>query len=208
MDRTGIANLALGWLAVSKITDLDSDPGRPAEILRDNFDALRDAVLEDRDWSFAMDRFVLNKDAAAAAYGYTSRYQLPAVVLRVVSAEEASAGTTYDAFAMSTWPEDFGGAGLDWVVEGRFILANTTAAQLNVKAVKQQADITLWSPAFCQALAARIAADLCTVITEDKALAREHEQRYQAKLQAASSSDGRQGRAQRVRSTWLARRRR
>jgi hypothetical protein len=208
MDPTDIANLALGWLAVSKIADLDTDPGRPAELMRDAFAGLRDAVLEDRDWSFAMERYQIDKDAAAPVFGYSSRYLLPSEVLRVSTAEEATDGATFDAFAMSTWPEDFSASGLDWVKEGRFILANTSAAKLNVRAVKRVEDTTIWSPAFCQALAARMASDLCNAITEDKVLARDNEKRYLDKLQAASSSDGRQGRAQRLKSSWLQRRRR
>lgn len=196
MDQVSVANLALGWLGLEAISSFD-DQTRVAAILKDQFPGLRDAVLEDRNWTFATARLQVQKAAAPPAFGYSSQYQLPATVLRVITAAEADATTSLDAFAASMTDADV--SDLDWAKEGRLLLANTDAAKLNVKAIVQVEDSALWSPGFCQALAARIAADLCNVLTHERELEATHWKLYERKLQVASGNDARQGRSQRLR---------
>ena len=47
-----ICNLALSWLAAESIEDLGDDTRR-AELCALNYPAVRDLVLEARDWAFA-----------------------------------------------------------------------------------------------------------------------------------------------------------
>lgn len=202
MDPVSIANLALSWLGWGTITSLD-DAGDSAQRVKANFTALRDAVLEDRDWTFAMERVVVNKEAAAPAFGYASKYLLPSHVLRVVSVSDDA--TAVDAFAYTVGLAS--SSALDWVKEGRSILANTSAGALNVLAVVQVEDVALWSPGFCQALAARIAADLSVSLTENRSLQADLWKLYEGKLRDAAANDGRQGRSPRLRNSTLARRR-
>lgn len=202
MDPVAIANLGLGWLGQGRITSLE-DGTTTAERVNDAFAGLRDAVLEDRDWTFAMERIAVNKEAAAPVFGYTSKYAIPSNVLRVVSvSDDASA---VDAFAYSVGLAS--SSGLDWVKEGRSILANTSAATLNVLAVVRVEDVALWSPGFCQALAARIAADLSVSLTENRSLQADLWKLYEGKLRDAAANDGRQGRSPRLRNSTLALRR-
>jgi hypothetical protein len=203
VDPVSIANLALSWLGLDPIVSLEDD-SKSANKINANFAPIRDAVLEDRDWTFAMERFALNKEAEAPAFGYTAKYLLPAKVLRGVTANDD--GGTVDAFAYSVGLA--GSSRLDWVKEGRSILANTTADTVNILAVVQVEDVALWSPGFCQAVAARLAADLCVPLTENRSLQADLWKLYTDKLRDAAANDGRQGRSPRLRNTTLAARRR
>jgi hypothetical protein len=183
-----VANLALGLIAGGRIASFD-DATKRAQKVREVFDFTRDAVLEDRDWSFAMDRFVVSRDPAAPAFGYPSRYELPSAALRVVTAEED-------------------GTPVDWVKEGRYVLADTEALSLEVRAVMVVVDPARWTPGFVQAFAARLAAELALPLTEKATIQADMWALYQKKLDDAAANDGRgAGRSQRVRANKLKMRR-
>jgi hypothetical protein len=205
VNKVGIANLALAWLGVEqRIVNFEEGTKRAA-LIAEQFDGLRDAVLEDRDWTFATERLLINKAATAPAWGYKARHVLPGQVIRVIIARELTG--TIDAFMASLGDADDPGS-LDWRVEGRFVVSDSAAAQLAVKAIVRVEDISMWTPGFCQALAARIAADLCFPITTSRSLMADMNALYERKLDAAAGNDGRQGRSDRRRATWAKARRR
>lgn len=177
MDQVAIANLALGWLGAARITNFN-DPSRPAQLIATNFEAIRDALLEDRDWSFATERMALQPDPVPPPFGFGARFQIPSRVLRVISADD-------------------GTGSLHWAREGQFIVTEPKLATLSVVAVVRVTDCALFSPAFAQALAARLASDLAVTITENRILQADLWRLYQAKLADATVNDGRQGRTQR-----------
>jgi hypothetical protein len=206
VDPVDIVNLGLGWLGKDPIASLDNPVGKVAIRVAAAFPGLRDAVLEDKEWSFAIERLQVDKDAVPPAFGFTSRYLLPARVLRVITAEEPSGSAgAIDGFAAAMYPST---RGLDWRKEGRHIVANSGAAKLNVRAIVQVEDSALWSPGFCAALAARVAADFAVPLTENRSLQRDMWELYQLKLREAAMNDGRQGRSERIRPPGLAARRR
>lgn len=215
MDPVDIANLALGWLGVKQIASFD-DPSPAGRRVKSVFAGLRDSVLEDADWSFATERRELPRDGTTPLFGYASRYLMPSDVITVRKAFPSVVTGLIDAFAASLEPTD--SDFMAWEIEsgtnsagqrGRYILADTIATSLYVKAIVRVEDHTLWSPTFTQALAARLAADLCVPLTEDKALAAQMWQLYKVKLDAATGNDAKQGMPDRVfRVSSLAMRRR
>jgi len=218
VDPVSVANLALGWLGSPPVIAIDgSDESAAGQLLFQQFERLRDSVTEDRDWTFATARLQLAADKDAPAFGYTSRFLVPGHVLRVITCALASPVGSIDAFAASMIGASSADvAQVDWVKEGPYILAGSAAAgqgglpipAVNVKAIVKAPDPGIWSPCFEQALAARIAADLCIAITENRGLQADLWKLYQEKLRAAASNDGRQGRSQRRTSNTLALRRR
>lgn len=207
MNPVAIANLALGWLGqATRITTFE-DATKPAQIIKEQFAGLRDACLEDADWTFATGRLVIPKDPNAPLFDYDARYQLPGQVLRVITCSPGGAGGTLDAFAASMLPPD-DGQGLEWAKEGCFIVTVGTPTSIKVKAIVRAEDPNEWSPGFCQALAARIASDLAVPLTANRSLQDDMWKLYKLKRDAAATNDGRQGRSQRLRSTYLAARRR
>ena len=205
-----IANMALSWLGANPVVAVDgSDPSEAGQLLGDQFQPLVDAVTEDRDWTFATQRFQLAPSAVAPAWGYTTQFLLPPQVLRTVWCCLAEATTGVE----SVGPDPMK---LNWVQEGRYILAGKigtdmgfgTLSAVNIKAIVQVEDPTQWSPGFCQCVSARIAQDLCIGLTGNLELQQTMAALYEKKIKTAAANDGRQGTSQVRRANTIARQRR
>ncbi len=222
MDPLSVANLALSWLGCDRILGFIAPSSRNEQLVHDSFDGLRDAVLEEHDWTFAIARYRLPKSVGAPAFGYRSRFELPPDVLRVIACTmgaatavvplgapplEAPLPVLLDAFAVELLSTENVASEIDWQKEGRFIVTEGAVGILDVTAVVRVADSSQWSPAFAQVLAARLAAELALPITQDRALQSTLWTLYETKLKDALASDGRQGRSRRIRANALARRR-
>lgn len=188
MDQVGICNLALGWVGANPITALD-DASTNAQLCSANWDAVRDSVLEAREWTFAVDRVELAADATAPAFQWGLRYQLPSTCVRVIEADD---GSGYSDF--------------EWVKEGRYLLTNQ-AAPLAIRYVKLVEDTALWSPGFAMAMAYRLAFSICIPINENRTLQGDLWSLYQKTLTEAGRLDGLQGRSEHVRQSALHQRR-
>jgi hypothetical protein len=177
VDPVSICNLALGWIAGNLIVSLD-DESTEARLCKANFDLVRDAVLEARAWTFATKRFVLAPSAEEPAFGWTRQFPLPPEVVRVLRCDDA------------------GGSGrLPWAREGTAILADDVDV-LHVTAIVRVEDAALWSPAFGNAVAARLAAELAVPLSENRSLQADLWSLYERKLKQAGTLDGMQGRAE------------
>lgn len=172
ISEVDIANMALGWLGIPRIVNLaDNDE------CFNNYPICRDACLEDVDWSFAIERFVLSTPVdVAPAFGYSYQYLLPTRVLRVIDVNDGE------------YP---------WVREGNRIL--TDQATCEVRAVVRVTDTRLFSSSFIQALAARLAATIAIPLTSSKSIAETWWGAYGVFKTAAQANDGRQGTTQQMR---------
>lgn len=188
MDPLAICNRALGWLGTKRISKLD-EGSRNAELCSENFDAIRDAVNEAREWTFAVARLELQPDAAPPSSGFAKRYKLPGNVLRVLQADDQKDG--------SNW--------LVWAREGDCIVTDY-AGVLYVRALVRIEDLKLWSPNARVALAYRLASMLAVPVTENRSLGTDYWQMYDRELRNAAALDGMQGRNQSRRSSLSMRR--
>jgi hypothetical protein len=184
MDQVAICNLALGWVGSNPITSVD-DASTTAELCKANWDAVRDAVLEAKAWTFAVERTSIAADATAPAYGYTLRYQVPSTLLRVLEVDDGS-----------------GHGDIEWVKEGQHLLTDQ-ASPLYVRYLKRVEDTALWTPAFAMAVAYRLAFVLATPLTENRSLQSDLWTLYQKALKDAAHFDGMQGRAESTRVSEL-----
>jgi len=185
---TDICNLALGWLAVKSLTNLITDKSPAADLCRVNYPLLRDAVLEARAWTFASKRITLaatTKPLMDDFFGYSHSFKVPPKCIRVLRV--GSSSSFLDR--------------LRWVREEDNILAN--AGKIYMSYIARIEDSSKFSAAFVQALAARIAADLCIPLTEDRNLQADLWKIYIDKIMDAAATDGTQGRQERLRSDAL-----
>jgi hypothetical protein len=175
-----ISSLACGLIGTKGITSFEDDSDE-ARVCAAFFGVARDALLEDRLWTFATKRFVLAPHADAPLFGYARKFQIPAEVVRVHRADEP------------------GGSGrLDWIVEGRFILTN--APSVRAIAVVKETDTSLYSPNFCIALAAKLATLIVVPLEEDEKKLATVAALAEMYLKTAAGTDGSQGRSERIRS--------
>lgn len=199
-----ICNLALGWLGGDLIISLD-DPSVEAKLCKANYASLRDAVIEEREWTFAVKRLEPAALSDVPLYGFDKAFQIPPEVIRVLQvsrAGEVDNGVLVEGSFLSATR---GGTGMgrenriEWLRECDQILANSSA-RIFVRALIQIEDTTKFSPAFDQALAARMAMDLAIPITNSRSLQSDMAKMYGDKIALAAASDGMQGRSYNTRS--------
>lgn len=176
VSETSICNQALAWLGAPTITSLE-DPSTAATLCRTNYPFLRDAVLEERMWTFATVRAtstVGDKDE----WGEMYKHGIPTDWLSVFRVYKS---VSNNCLVTSR----------EWKREGAFVLSKDPTVYM--WGIKRVTDTGQFSSMFVQALAARIAADLAIPITENRALQGDMWQLYGAKLKEASTRDGQQG---------------
>lgn len=177
-SEVSICNLALSWLAGNLIISLD-DEAKEAALCKANYDSSRDAVLEDRAWTFATQRYYWTPVSTAPVYGYSHAFLINPEVIRVLEVRGTSS-------TVANGPSD-----LDWRREGNLILCD--AEEIYVKAIRRIEDTSKFPPAFVQCLAARIAADIAIPLTESANYQQQMWTLYMKKLEDAMATDGMQG---------------
>ena len=193
-SEVSICNLALSWLGTNPITALTDDTVE-AKQCQANYEPARDATIEDRNWTFAIERLILTPMIDTPTFGYSHQFLIPARVLRVISVSDGSASGS-----------NVMGTEIDWQKEKNAIVANTSTVY--VKAVVQEKDPARYPPSYVQALAARLAAEMAMPLTHSNAMLDRMWGLYGAKLKAASGTDGRQGRREQTEAVRLTRARR
>lgn len=142
-----ICNAALQKLGAQRITAL-TDNSVNARACSACFDRLRLAELRKNPWSFAITRATLAADATSPAFGRANSFTLPSDFLRL----------------LSPYPED-NLSSRDWLVEGRAIVTDESAP-LYIRYMADVSDPNTMDPLFRDALAARMAMEMCEEITQ------------------------------------------
>lgn len=188
--EVGICNQAFSRLGANTITALtqDTEEGRLANA---NYPALRDAVLQEKAWGFNTARFIWTPVVETPVWGYAHKFLIPSTVLRVLECRDNSVhpNGSQDNF--------------DWRVEGQFVVCD--AEQIFVKVAIKEDDPSKFSPAFEQALVARLEAEFAMPLTNSGAIEERKTIKYEQKKSIAGSLDGRQGKNQQTRSNTFTR---
>jgi hypothetical protein len=150
-----IINLAIHKLGAGRITAL-TDGSKPARVMTDIYDLVRQAELRRSRWNFSIARASLGALAAVPAFGFGYAYQLPADYLSLIQA-----GDTLAAPALSNYVTDDNS---QWSIESGQILTDLTAP-LRIRYVRNVTDETQFDALFVMALAARLAYEACEEIT-------------------------------------------
>ena len=179
-----IANLALGQLGAGPITSF-TDKTVEARLARQYYPLVRDTVLEDHNWTFAIKRVgPLTPLSDKPAFQFEYAFPLPSDCLRVVLA-------TWDKKQNYTRPQN-----LIFQVENNAIMTNMQPVY--VKYIYRVASTLSFSPAFVDALTTRLAAEMALALTNNLNLQDQMYKLYGFKVQVAARSDGMQGTSQRM----------
>jgi hypothetical protein len=182
-DPITICNLALSWLGQNSINDFEDDQNE-AKVMSANYALSRDLVLEIRPWTFATTRATLSKSSEVLDFGVGNKFLIPSTVLKVHRVFKPGGTRKFTP--------------ADWSREGKFIIAPEEIVWCVFINRVDNADLYL--PSFVHALAARLAADTCITLTENRRLKEDMEKMYIMKIADASASDGAQGRNEVFRS--------
>jgi hypothetical protein len=179
VSETSIANQALSWLGQDPITSLD-DRSTTAEWMKNNYPFLRDAVLEERMWTFATVR-AMSTAADLDPFGAQYSHVMPLGWSSIFRVYRNTSGAD-----PSRWNKSEG-----WRREGANILTREETVAL--WGINRVTDTGPFSLLFVQALAARLAADACIPLTENRQLQSDMFNLYSVKLAEAAVRDGQQG---------------
>jgi hypothetical protein len=151
-----VANRALTKLGALRITSL-ADDNKQARAIASCFEDLRDDELRAHRWQFAMKRTSLAALADAPAFGYEYQYAVPADFLRIDMVD--------DRFPSAVLDNYIDGETLEWTLEGNVILTDI-GAPLKLRYIARIEDPSAWDTNFREALASRIAAEICEDLTQ------------------------------------------
>lgn len=162
-----ICNKALDKLGHGPITSLN-DGTKAANLCLRNWEIIRDQVLRDHPWNFAVKRAVLASSTEAPAWGFTYKFALPADNLRLLEIRDMSTA--------------------DYQLESGHILANDDA--LYVRYIRRVTDPNEYDSLFVDTAAVRLAFELCEALTQSNTKKSELFSEYEDSLTRAKRVDG------------------
>ena len=170
---TLMASNALQQLGAAPISDIAENTGR-AKRVNSIYEDVRDAVIRDAKWNFALERVQLAALADAPAFTWTKQHQLPEnpYCLRVVEVYS-------------------GNDRIDHVIEGRKILSNYSS--INILYLKRVTDPSQFDALFVEAYEARLAAELAVSITGSRGISSDFWKTYDIKITNARLVDSQEG---------------
>lgn len=177
---TEVCNLALSWLAGGRILSLD-DEGTAAQLCKANYDLSRKAVLEEREWTFAVKRSQLPA-LAEEPLVYSAAFLVPPDLLYSIAVTDPSQHVN----TRNPNPKQ-----IIHSFEGDRIYAYLDI--INIKYIFDLTNTQQFSGLFDQTLAAHIAMNIAIPLTENKAHFENMAGLYQINLEKAAASDGMQG---------------
>lgn len=161
-----ICNKALDKLGHSPIASLD-DGNKAANLCVRNWPLVRDEVLRDHPWNFAVRRATLASETTAPDWGFSSSFPFPEDCLRVLEVRDLSTD--------------------EYQIEGRAILANATV--LYVRYIHRITDPNVYDSQFVNAVSTKLAVELCESLTQSSTKKDVLFQEYKDALIGATRSD-------------------
>ena len=169
----GIANAALRKLGQSPITAF-SENSKAARIANDRFADLRDALLSQHPWNFALKRTSLAASSTDPEWGFSAAYPLPNDYIRMFEVNGEDEGTGR------------------WKVENGAIVTDLSAP-LEIRYVYRVTDSGLMSTGFREALASMLAADWAEDLTGSESVVQAKQRQATFAVAQARSNDGQEG---------------
>jgi len=185
-----IANFALNNLGASNITSLDEN-SKAARVVNQRYESVRDAVFRAHPWNCLINRASLAQETTTPAFGYTYQYALPTdpFCLRVLEFSNGTLSYPQDNITNNT-------GGPVFVIEGRKLLTDEGTAQ--IKYIGRVTDTQLYDASLTEALAAKLAAEICYAITGSTSMVQIQTSLYEAKVNEARFNDATEGATQRL----------
>lgn len=165
VSEVGIINRALTKIGGEPIISRTDDSKR-ARTCNRHFDETRDVALAAHPWNFAIARASLAALTELPEWGFTAQYQLPPAALRLIEIDGVE----------------------NYRVEGRRILTNA-GAPLRVLYIARATDTAQYPPAFVDAFATLLAAEIAFDLTGSRTLADSLRTTFERSLPAARNAD-------------------
>lgn len=162
-----ICNKSLDKLGHGPITSLE-DGTKAANLCLRNWAIIRDQVLRDHPWNFAVKRSVLAPSSDAPAWGFTYKFPLPADSLRLLEVRDLSTA--------------------EYQVESGHIMANDDA--LYIRYTRKVTDPNEFDSLFVDTVATRLAFEICEALTQSNSKKADLWNEYDDSITRAKRADG------------------
>lgn len=173
-----ICNIALARIGNSRTINSITERTKEAYTCNLFYEAMRDAVLADNDWNFAMSRVVL-ADLGDPAPGWLFRYQYPTDCARISA-------------ILPKWFSGTPGALRDKPIfevgsneDGTARVIHTNESQATLLYVRNITDPMMFDALFADALSWRLAAEIAMPVSSNAGLGQQAMANYQQVLSAA-----------------------
>jgi hypothetical protein len=184
-----ICNAALSKIGISgnnRITSLSQNT-KNAKACDERYATLRDLLLEQHPWNFALKRVQLAASTEAPSYEFTYAYSLPPDWIRTIAVYDNDAGAGEAAFRH----------------EGKALVSD--AAQLWLKYVMRLTDPNTMPPTFREALATYLAWELAIPLANSNRIQEAQGIAFRRTLNLAKFVDARNDRPEQLQSgSWFA----
>jgi hypothetical protein len=167
-----ICNQALFNLGDEAITSMTQNT-RAARLCNGRYESVRNATLRAYPWNCVADRRSLAQMETDPSWGYDHQYAWPADCLRVLEAKDSA------------------GADITWKSEGRKILTDSDSCY--IRYIRREEDPNQYDALLCEAIAARLAAEIAYPLTGSRSLAETMWGLYDAKKREAENIDAQEG---------------
>lgn len=168
---TGICNSALLKIGATRISSLTQGT-KNANACQEQYEKLRDDLLRQHAWNFAVKRRKLAQLTEAPTYEFDHAYQLPTDWLRVLAVHDNDAGHGTVEYRIE---------------EAKTLLSSSDEIWLTF--VRQVVDANEMTPDFRETLAAYLARELAIPIAESNSLWERMDIDYRRRLRRARSAD-------------------
>lgn len=180
-NKSEIASRALSKLGEPRVANIETTDTKPARVIRDMYDIVRNAMIAAYPWNFAVTRAQLAKDATAPAWGYDNRYQVPSDFLALLQIKNN--------------PE--------YRIEKGYILTDE-GAPIYIKYIALITNEGDFDPLFTEAFATRLAYEACEQITQSNTKKQILAQELEQSIKEAYASDAIQDQPQELQDDeWL-----
>lgn len=160
-------NKALDKVGQNPIISL-GDATKSANLCARNWPLIRDQVLRDHPWNFAVKRATLAPSTETPVWGFTARFPLPSDNLRLIEVRDMSTD--------------------EYQVENGAIHANSTV--LYIRYISRITDPNVYDSLFVDAVSTRLAAEICETLTQSTPKKKVLFEEYDDSLTRAKRADG------------------
>lgn len=161
-----VVNRALDKLGYGAITSL-SDGTKAANLADRTWPIVRDQMLRDNPWNFAVKRTTTAPLSEAPSWGFSYQHELPSDLLRLLEVRDLSSG--------------------EYQVEGSTVL--TDESVLYIRYIAQITDPNAYDSLFIEALSAKLALEMCEELTQSNTKKRVLAEEYREALVRARGVD-------------------
>ena len=138
-----VCNRALDKLGHGAITSLE-DGNKAANLCSRNWELVRDQVLREHPWNFAVKRTNLAPSSTAPSWGFSYQFPLPSDCLRIIEVRDLRSG--------------------EYQIEDKAILADDSV--LYIRYISRIEDPNTFDALFVDLAATRLAFELCEALTQ------------------------------------------